>query len=143
MLPIFFFQLFMRLMLFNLITWVWKYDICLRMLHGHSRVRNTSSFPVQQHYEILSSSLSLSHVSIGTPSTKNNCKFYTIFQMNINKLWPCSYSQFFFVIVPQRSNFHVWASDEKIYVWIYTHIDKLASRKRFERKFMERLKLES
>ena len=60
------------------------YMFNLNMLHGHiySGGGNTPSFPVQQHYEILSSSLS--HISTGTPSTKNNYKFYIIFQMNIN-----------------------------------------------------------
>jgi hypothetical protein len=83
------------------------YMFNLKMLQGHSGVGNTPSFPVQQNYEILSSSLS--HISIGTPSTKNNYKFYIIFQMNINIFWPCSHSQTFFYHCPQRSNFHVWA----------------------------------
>jgi hypothetical protein len=65
---------------------LYYFECCLYVsfkdiLQGHSGVGNTPSFPVQQNYEILSSSLS--HISTGTPSTKNNYKFFIIFQMNI------------------------------------------------------------
>ena len=70
-----------------------------------------------------------------TSSTKNNCKFYTNFEMNSNILWPCFYSQkFSFHRTTKKQSSRVSVKSENLFVNLSTHINKLRFLKKFERR---------
>jgi hypothetical protein len=84
---------------------------------------------------------------------KSMCKFYIIFQININIISPHSYFQTFFCHLPKKKHSLSLYHKETIFMCecqmekknlcaVLHSFGRLASIKCFERKFMEALKME-